>query len=59
MLDQLICLWRENEMNSRRLRSEIAIWMSQHCLSADDFAFSLACAMRDFVSPGGFYPEGL
>jgi hypothetical protein len=34
----------------QKLDFELSVWMSQHCLEADDFAFSLACAMRAFVA---------
>jgi hypothetical protein len=53
MLGQLSMYWiaystsHPGRWSAGRLDLEIGQWMSQHCLDADDFAFSLAIAMRD------------
>lgn len=47
MLNQLWDLWRRYE--GCRLEMEVSLWLSQHCVAADDFAFSLACAMQQAV----------
>lgn len=53
MLDQLWSYWRDAErgrMSLQKLDDELAIWMSQHCVAADDFAFGLCCTLRGFVA---------
>jgi hypothetical protein len=53
MLEQLISLWRAYQarrLTVPQLSLEARSWMDQHCLDADDFAFSLGCALRDLVN---------
>ena len=50
MLDQLWSYWRRfasGQWTEPKLVLEIDVWLSQHCVAADDFAFSLALALRN------------
>ena len=52
MLDQLWQIWTlyEDQFWSRdRAFLEIRSWLEQHSVAADDFTFSMGCAMRDIV----------
>jgi hypothetical protein len=53
MLGQLWGYWSRTiagRWSLQKLDFELSVWMSQHGLDADDFAFSLACALRAFVA---------
>jgi hypothetical protein len=53
MLAQLWDDWSRTtagQWNLQKLDFELSVWMSQHCLDADDFAFDLACSLRAFVA---------
>jgi hypothetical protein len=52
MLDQLWTIydaWRCRNYGDRRAELEVCIWMDQNYLDADDFAFGIAVALRDFM----------
>jgi hypothetical protein len=52
MLDQLWSLWKAFEAEgwpSRKLALEVSIWLEQHSVDADDFAFSLGCSLARYA----------
>lgn len=52
MLDQLFYYWRAYDAfawSPEKLRVEVAAWLSQHSVEADDFAFSIGCALNAFA----------
>jgi hypothetical protein len=51
MLRQLWDLWRDQRLGPQQVLRETKIWMEQHSVDADDFAFSLACSLRDWIEP--------
>ena len=53
MLEQLtmiIAAYERGACSKDKAYSEISIWLSQHCVAADDFAFSLGCRARDYYA---------
>lgn len=54
MMEHLWDIWQDY-MRLRRgpagTWQEIRIWMEQNCVYADDFAYNIACCMRDAVAP--------
>jgi hypothetical protein len=50
MMDQLYSIWHSYKLGyftKTKAHMEVCVWISQHCLDADDFTFSIGCAMRD------------
>lgn len=55
MLEQLWGFWQRYdrcEWSPSKLELEVAIWVSQHCLDADDFAFGMATGLLNGLHRG-------